>query len=76
MMMFTLYKTNIMCWIFIVLAHWNNSPWVDMSLHIILNLSQPVFAPIAQYCVLRGEPVNTNVIVFVLIFQLYHGDQF
>jgi len=20
-------------WIFIVLAHWNNSPWVDMSLH-------------------------------------------
>jgi hypothetical protein len=28
-----LYLTNTLSWIFIVLAHWNNSPWVDMSLH-------------------------------------------
>jgi len=33
MMMSKLYKTNTLSWIFIVLAHWNNSPWVDMSLH-------------------------------------------
>jgi len=25
--------TNALSWIFIVLAHWNNSHWVDMSLH-------------------------------------------
>jgi hypothetical protein len=25
--------SNMLSWIFIVLAHWNNSPWVDMSLH-------------------------------------------
>ena len=28
-----LYLTNTLSWIFIVLAHWNNSPGVDMSLH-------------------------------------------
>jgi hypothetical protein len=26
-----LFKGYILCWIFIVLAHWNNSPLVDMS---------------------------------------------
>jgi hypothetical protein len=39
--------SNTLSWIFIVLAHWNNSLQVDMSLnprHIILILSQPVFA--------------------------------
>jgi len=29
-----LYKTNMMSWNFKVLAHWNNSPRVDMSLHL------------------------------------------
>ena len=33
MMMSALFYTNTLSWIFIVLAHWNNSPWVDMSLH-------------------------------------------
>ena len=33
MMMFTLYWTNMQNWIFIVLAHWNNSLRVDMSQH-------------------------------------------
>ena len=34
MMMSTLYKTNTLSWIFIVLPHqWNYSAWVDMSLH-------------------------------------------
>jgi hypothetical protein len=42
MMMSALYYTNTLRWIFIVLAHWNNSLRVDMSLHSIPN--QPVFA--------------------------------
>jgi len=33
MMRSTLYKTNTLSWNFLVQAHWNNSPWVDMSLH-------------------------------------------
>jgi len=31
MMRSALYKTNMLSWIFIVLAHWNNSPLIDMS---------------------------------------------
>jgi len=33
MMMSALFQTNTLSWIFIVLAHWNNSPEVDISLH-------------------------------------------
>jgi hypothetical protein len=33
MMISAWYYTNILSWIFIVLAHWNNSPRIDMSLH-------------------------------------------
>jgi hypothetical protein len=33
MMISALCKTNTLSWIVIVLAHWNNSLWVDMSLH-------------------------------------------
>ena len=32
MMRSALFQTNTLSWIFIVLAHWNNSPWSDMSL--------------------------------------------
>jgi hypothetical protein len=45
MMSSALYKTNTLSWLFIGLAHWNNSLRVDMSLHfghIILIPSQPV----------------------------------
>jgi hypothetical protein len=31
--MSNLYYTNTLGWIFIELAHWKNSPWIDMSLH-------------------------------------------
>jgi hypothetical protein len=47
MMMSTLYKTNMLSWIFTVLAHWNNRQRIEMSLHsrhIILILSQPVLS--------------------------------
>ena len=33
MMRSTLYYTNMLSWILLVLAHWNNSPRIDMSLH-------------------------------------------
>ena len=33
MMMSASYETSILSWIFIVVAHWNNSPLVDMSFH-------------------------------------------
>ena len=41
-MMSALYKTNTLnSWIFIVLAHWNNNPRVDMSFYLdILSLFQ------------------------------------
>jgi hypothetical protein len=31
MMRSALYKTNMLSWVFIVLAHWNNSPQIDIS---------------------------------------------
>ena len=33
MMQSSLYLTNILSWIFKVLADWNDSPWVDMFPH-------------------------------------------
>ena len=33
MMRSALYKTNTLSWTFKVPAHWNNSPWLDMSPH-------------------------------------------
>jgi hypothetical protein len=57
-------------WTSKVLAHLNNSPLVDMPLysrHIMLILSQQVFAVIPLSCVLSGEAANINVIVFGLI---------
>jgi hypothetical protein len=33
MMMSALYYINMLSWLFIELAHWNNSPQVDMLLH-------------------------------------------
>ena len=34
MMRSALFLTNTLSWILIVLAHWNNSPRIDMSLHL------------------------------------------
>ena len=57
----------MLCWIFIVVAHWNKS----MDRHIaplghILIQSKPVFALSPSYCVLNREATNTNFIVFGL----------
>ena len=42
----TLYYTNMLSWIYILLAHWNNSPRIDIAQleHIIQIPSQAVFA--------------------------------
>jgi len=34
MMRSALFYTNTLSWIFIVLTHWNNNQWIDMSLHL------------------------------------------
>ena len=44
MMMSALYYTNMLSWIFIVLAFWNTTPILLHSRHIIQTPSQPVFA--------------------------------
>ena len=51
---------------FNVLAHWNNSPRVDMSLHTGHIILIPVLAPTPQCHVLSGEATHTNCIVFGL----------
>ena len=59
----------MLSWIFIVLAHWNNSPWVDMLLHSDtlswFRANQSLLFLVNTAC-LRGEATNTNFIVFGL----------
>ena len=62
MIMSTLYKTNMLNWMFTVLAHWNNSPWIDMSLQ-----SLPIL--LKESWVFRREVTNTNFLVFGLTRQ-------
>jgi hypothetical protein len=60
----------MLSWIFIVLAHWNNSPRIDMSPHSVtlscMIPDQPVFSLSPYCCVLSREATNTNYIVFSL----------
>ena len=68
-MISALKKRNTLSWIFIVLAHLNNSSrgrHVAIHGHIILIQSQPFFALTPQYSLISGEVTNTNFIVFVL----------
>jgi len=55
---------------FMVLVHWNNSPQGDMSLHsdalYCMNPTQKAFVLSSLCCVLNGETINTNCIVFGL----------
>ena len=65
MMMSALYKTNTLTWIFIVLAHRNNNPRINIHVapleHIMLIPSQPAFALSPRSCVLRGVATNANL---------------
>ena len=66
MMMMTALYYNTLSWIFIVLAHWNNSPRIDIFPHSETLSCPPVFALSPYCCVLSGETANTNFMVFDL----------
>ena len=70
MMRSALYYTNTLSYIFMVLAHWNNSPRVHIAPlgHIIPIPSQPVFALTSECCMLNGEATNTNFIVLHILW--------
>jgi len=67
-----MYQTNMWSWIFIVLAHWNNSQWVDMSLYsdtlfwfwakqsLLLLLSGACLADKQQFYRLWSDQTNTE----------------
>ena len=71
-----LYYINMLYWIFIVLAHWNNSPLVDMSIYCVIFTQIPkVFIICHSYCVAyicRGEATHTSFIVSGLIRPVLH----
>jgi hypothetical protein len=57
-------------WIFIVLAHWNNRPWVDISPHSdTLSrfwANQSLLFLVIAACLAEKQKKNTNFIVFGL----------
>jgi hypothetical protein len=61
MMRSTLYYTNMLSWIFIVLANWNNSSRIDMSLHSLF-----WFWANQSSLFLSGDASNNNLIIFSL----------
>ena len=76
-MMSTLYKINMLSWIFIVLAHWCNSPRVDMLLHSdklsLFQANQSLPLLINVVCL---EATNTNFTVFVLTWAGLKNPQY
>ena len=68
MMMSALYKTNTLSQICIVLAHWNNSPRVDMFPHSNtlswLRANQSLLFFLNAVC--KSEEHNANFIIFGL----------
>jgi hypothetical protein len=65
-------SARLLSWIFIVLAHWNNSLWIDMWPY--LNTLSWFWANqslllLLKACVLSGEAPNTNFIVIGLTEQ-------
>ena len=68
----------MLSWIFIVLTHWNNSPWIDMSPHsdtlAWFRANQSLLFLLNAPC---GEATNTSFIVFgftrsELELMIYH----
>jgi hypothetical protein len=60
MMRSTLYYTNTLSCIFTVLAHWNNSPWIDMS----FQASQCLFFLLKAMClaVMQHIPISLSLV--------------
>ena len=54
----------------IVVAHWNNSPWIDMSIHLnilfLFRANQSLIVDVLMPHDYRREATNTNFIVFGL----------
>jgi hypothetical protein len=81
-------RPNTLSWILKVLAHWNNSPQVDMSLHhsdtlFWLGANQSLPLLLNAVCLFSGEATNTNFIVFGLTYLVLepivyhtHGEHF
>jgi hypothetical protein len=73
MMRSTLYYTNRLSWIFIVLVHWNNSLQVENVAplgHIILIPSQPVFALSLCHLLCRSRFSSAYVAVLFMLNAL------
>jgi len=77
MMMSALYLTNTCSWTFIVLAHWNNSPRIYMSLHsdtlFYFLVNQSLLVLLNDTCLAEKQQIWCNLIVFGLTkpwFQL------
>ena len=70
MMRSTLFKTNTLSWIFILLAHWNNSPCIDMSLHsgtlFWFRDNQSLLLLLRAACLAEKQQIPINFIVFGL----------
>ena len=69
MMRSALYQINLLSWLFIGLAHWNNSPQIDMSPHLdilLLFLANQSLVFLLNAMCLCKKATNTNFIVFGL----------
>ena len=62
LMMSALYYIRTFCWIFVVLAHWNNSRWVGMSLHwetlSWFRNKQSLFLPLKAACLAEKQQIS------------------
>jgi hypothetical protein len=69
----SLYYANTISWIFIVLAHWSNSPRIDMTLHTnTLSwfwANQSLLSLLKAACLEEKLATNTNFIVFGLTWS-------
>jgi len=72
-MMSALYKTSNLHWILTMLAQWNQSSQIDMSLHLdkLSWLSQSVFAVTSNCYMLRVLAVNFH---YSLPYRIWNGN--
>jgi hypothetical protein len=61
-------KPTLLSWLFIMLAHWNNSPQVEILLiwHIILKSNPTRLSSYSSMMSSSSEAININIVVFVL----------
>ena len=62
-------------WIFIVLAHWNNNPGIDMLFHSdTLSWYQPVFGPLRHIILIPTRLCSTQTHYPDTNLSLFHSD--